>query len=100
MKTPVFLRNFVIFTIILLACISGLVYFTIRSSQEIEYSDKWVGHSQSVIKETQNLVDVILGDAPNGCGAEVGWRAVELLDAAYRSAAQDGSFVEVQSLYQ
>ena len=47
----------------------------------------------------RNLVDVIVGTASNGCKAEVGWRAVELLDAAYRSAAQDGSFVEVQSLY-
>lgn len=46
-----------------------------------------------------NLVDVITGDAPNGSSAEVGWRAVELLDAAYRSATQDGAFVEVQSLY-
>lgn len=47
----------------------------------------------------RNLVDVIVGGAPNGCPPEVGWRAVELLDAAYRSAAQDGSFVEVQALY-
>ena len=46
-----------------------------------------------------NLVDVITGDAANGSPAEVGWRAVELLDAAYRSAAQDGKFVEVPSLY-
>jgi predicted dehydrogenase len=47
----------------------------------------------------RNLVDVIVGDAPNGCPPEVGWRAVELLDAAYQSAAQDGQFVEVQTLY-
>jgi predicted dehydrogenase len=47
----------------------------------------------------RNLVDVIVGDAPNGCPPEVGWRAVELLDAAYKSAAQDGSFVDVQALY-
>jgi predicted dehydrogenase len=46
-----------------------------------------------------NLVDVIIGRAANGSPAEVGWRAVELLDAAYRSAAQEGSFVEVQALY-
>ena len=46
-----------------------------------------------------NLVDVITGDAPNGCPPEVGWRAVELLDAAYRSAAQNGEYVDVQSLY-
>lgn len=48
---------------------------------------------------SHNLVDVIVGDAPNGCPPEVGWRAVELLDAAYRSASQDGNFVEIQALY-
>src|SRR6185436_17901120 len=34
----------------------------------------------------RNLVDVILGEAQNGSPAEDGWRTVELLDAAYRSA--------------
>jgi predicted dehydrogenase len=47
----------------------------------------------------QNLVDVILCDAPNGSSAEVGWRAVELLNAAYRSAGKNGEFVHVDSLY-
>ena len=46
-----------------------------------------------------NLVDVVLGKAANGSPAEVGWRTVELLDAAYRSAAMDGSIVSVGSLY-
>ena len=36
---------------------------------------------------TNNLVDRILGRIKNGAPGEVGWRAVELLDAAYRSAA-------------
>jgi predicted dehydrogenase len=48
---------------------------------------------------SHNLVDVIVGDAQNGSSAEVGWRAVELLDAAYRSAAQNGAFIDVQELY-
>ena len=47
-----------------------------------------------------DLVDVILGRAVNGSGAEVGWRTVELLDAAYRSAAGDGHAVTIESLYQ
>lgn len=46
-----------------------------------------------------NLVDVILGKAANGSPGEVGWRTVELLDAAYQSAAQDGGAVWVQALY-
>ena len=48
---------------------------------------------------THNLVDVILGAAPNGSPAETGWRTVELLDAAYRSAARQGQAVWVRDLY-
>lgn len=48
----------------------------------------------------RNLVDVIRGDAENGSTGEVGWRAVEMLDAAYRSAAQEGQAVSVASLYE
>lgn len=47
-----------------------------------------------------NLVDVILGKAANGSPAEIGWRTVELLDAAYRSAEQDGQGVLIQNLYE
>lgn len=56
---PIFIRNFVIFTLILVASIFGLVFFTIKSSQDIEYSDRWVFHSQSVIRETQTMVDTV-----------------------------------------
>jgi predicted dehydrogenase len=44
----------------------------------------------------RNLVDVVLGRAPNGSPGEVGLRTVELLDAAYRSAAQQGTPVAVE----
>lgn len=46
-----------------------------------------------------NLVDVIRGAAANGAPGEVGWRAVELLDAAYRSAARGGLPVSIDELY-
>ena len=46
-----------------------------------------------------NLVDVISGKGPNGSPAEYGWWTVELLDAAYRSAALNGQSVSVESLY-
>jgi len=49
---------------------------------------------------TDNLVDVALGRAANGSPGEVGLRAVELLDAAYRSAAEGGQAVTVESLYE
>lgn len=46
-----------------------------------------------------NLIDVIHGRAMNGAPAAVGWRSVEVLDAAYRSARQGGAPVTVASLY-
>ena len=49
----------------------------------------------------QQFVDIILGDAPNFLpGSTVGLHTVELLDAAYRSAAQEGVPVAVSSLYE
>ena len=47
-----------------------------------------------------NLIDVITGKAPNGSPGEVGWRVVEMLDAAYRSAARGGQAVSVESIYE
>ena len=47
----------------------------------------------------ENLVDIILGRGPNLSPGIYGWRSVELLDAAYRSAAQEGRVVSVDSLY-
>jgi predicted dehydrogenase len=46
-----------------------------------------------------NLVDVINGKAENGSPSSFGWWTVELLDAAYRSAGDDGRVVTVASLY-
>jgi predicted dehydrogenase len=42
-----------------------------------------------------NLVDVVLGRAPNGSPAEVGLATVALLEALYRSAAEGGRAVGV-----
>lgn len=47
-----------------------------------------------------NFADVILGKAENLCSGLIGWRAVELLDAAYQSAARDGTAVTLADLYQ
>lgn len=46
-----------------------------------------------------NLVDVILAKAKAGSPAKIGLRAVELLEAAYLSAAQ-GNVVHVKELYE
>lgn len=47
-----------------------------------------------------NLVEIILGRAGNRSPGTVGWRVVELLDAAYRSAQQDGQGITREKLYQ
>ncbi len=47
-----------------------------------------------------NLVAIICDGAPNASPPDAGLRTVELLDAAYRSAAQEGQGVEVASLYE
>jgi len=46
-----------------------------------------------------NLVDIVLGRAENQSPAIIGWRTVELLDAAYRSAQADGQAIAVADLY-
>ena len=46
-----------------------------------------------------NLIEVIQGKAGKGSPPEIGLRTVELLDAAYRSAATEGQAAEVPSLY-
>jgi predicted dehydrogenase len=46
-----------------------------------------------------NLVDVVTGTGANVSPGEVGWRTVELLDAAYRSASLNGQMVSIESLY-
>lgn len=46
-----------------------------------------------------NLIGIVLGQAGNESPGTVGWRVVELLDAAYRSAQQDGSRVEASALH-
>ena len=47
-----------------------------------------------------NLVDIILERGDNGSPAEAGWRTVEMLDAAYRSAGRGGAAVAIAELYE
>ncbi len=64
---------------------------TVEDFAMVKQSDRYAA--------TRNFVDVVLGRAPNGSPGEVGWRTVELLDAAYRSAAAGGAGVDVAELY-
>jgi predicted dehydrogenase len=69
-----------------------------RQGQPAEdFGKEGVGHDRR--NTVNNLVDVILGRAANGSPAEIGWRTVELLDAAYRSAKQDGQATFIDTLY-
>lgn len=47
-----------------------------------------------------NLVEVILEGANSHTPSYIGWHTVELLDAAYRSAASGGAAIDTASLYQ
>jgi len=48
---------------------------------------------------TRNFIGVILGKEENYAPGEVGWRAVELLDAAYVSSKEKGRVVNIEELY-
>jgi predicted dehydrogenase len=48
---------------------------------------------------THNFIDAILGKQPSQAPGIVGLRAVELLDAAYRSSREGGRSVTVSELY-
>lgn len=61
-----------------------------------EFADS---HQDLDFAPTHNFVDVILGRAENNSHGLIGWRAVELLDAAYRSAEQGGAAVSRDELY-
>jgi len=53
------------------------------------------GERYPQFRPAANLIDVALGRAANGSGAGIAQHTVELLAAAYRSAALDGAPVEV-----
>lgn len=71
----------------------------IRSSDGTTEDLTGTGRPRTRYAVTHNFVDVVLGRAENGSPGEVGWRTVELLDAAYRSAAAGGAGVSVAELY-
>jgi predicted dehydrogenase len=60
----------------------------------------WQPRSRKPFAVTRNFIDVILGKAQNKAPGEVGWRVVEILDAAYRSAKEQGRPVLIEELYQ
>ena len=64
-------------------------------SEDLSKLGRWGGR----YSVTDNFVQVVLGRAANGSTGENGLRVVEVLDAAYRSAQQDGRAVRIEELY-
>jgi predicted dehydrogenase len=48
----------------------------------------------------RHFVDVMLANDKNRSPGILGWRAVEVLESAYRSAARDGAVVAIKELYE
>lgn len=89
-------------------CEHGSVYLNVtggevkihRAGQEPEIMHIPEAERYPRFATAHNLVDVACGTANNGSpAAEAGWRTVELLDAAYRSAEQQGIAIHVEDLY-
>ena len=84
--------------------LTGTVHFEDGSEEDLSPGkDAEVGYGEFTAYPAhlpcENLVDIILERGPNLSPGVYGWRSVELLDAAYQSAAQDGRVVTVDSLY-
>jgi predicted dehydrogenase len=89
-------------------CTQGIVKLSVRDytctvyrpNQEPEILDAPKGDPYPSAAPSQNFVRICRGMDHNRSPAEAGWRAVELLHAAYQSAAAGGTPVDVKDLYQ
>lgn len=78
--------------------ISGTLSVRYHDGREVRYDPLPESERYPMFATGNNLVDVALGRGANESPAEVGVRTVELLDAAYRSAAADGASIKVAEL--
>ena len=80
---------------------SGCLLIRRQGAKPERHKAKTFANSQKDLDfaPTHNFVDVILGRAENKSGGVIGWRATELLDAAYRSAERGGAAVSRDELY-
>ena len=84
---------------LLVDAISGLVYMRLHDGTEERIEPTYPAYPAEI--PSQRFVEIILDGAKNEIpGAHDGLYTVELLDAAYRSAAQEGTPVRVESLYE
>lgn len=79
--------------------VSGLVHLHLHDGRQEHIAPSYPAYPSA--RPTQRFVEMLLDGASNPFpGAHDGLYTVELLDAAYRSAAQDGMPVRVAALYE
>ncbi|MCC7361659.1 MAG: Gfo/Idh/MocA family oxidoreductase [Anaerolineales bacterium] len=77
---------------------AGTLYVRLEDGTEENYGPLPPDDRYPKFATSANLVDVALGRAPNGSPGSIAQRVVELLDAAYRSTAQNGQPINVADL--
>lgn len=59
MKSPVLVRNFIIFSFVMAMCIAGLGYHTYKSSEQMKVENAGIKHTQAVIMKAQSLIVLV-----------------------------------------
>lgn len=73
--------------------------YSLREHDGTDHSLQEGTAERALYATTHHFIDVMQGCIPNGAPGEIGWRAVELLDAAYRSFDAGGEAVTIADLY-
>ena len=55
-SSSMLVRNFSIFTLLLVGCMVSLGIYAMRASQTIDHADSWVTHTRTIIGETQAVI--------------------------------------------
>lgn len=55
-SSSLLVRNFSIFTLLLVGCLVSLGLYAMRASQTIDHADSWVEHTRIIIAETQAVI--------------------------------------------
>jgi predicted dehydrogenase len=76
--------------------ITGEIHVRMHDGAEQHYGPLPPAERYPLFATSQNLVAVILGKAANGSPGTVGMKVVEVLDAAYRSAQEDGRSIAIE----
>ena len=83
---------------IILNQVQGTLHVRHHDGREEQYGPLPEDDRYPRFATAKNLTDVILGQAENGSPGELGARVVEILDAAYRSAAANGNAIRIDEL--